>query len=455
MIDGGGSPPTVEGQGVPLTVIVVGAGVSGCACAAALASEGLRVTLMNSAMDRVGLPAYGPDLIGEDGGWRQAADALRGLPLPLRGVWLEAATMPASGEAVLNIDRRKISVETKRALECIPGLEFRQGFVTDVRLVTRGHASQEASENARTKSDGSVPGQARDRQAQGGQGAGQQAKGPNRRVQVETIFGEVFEADVVVVAVGLSLGGRINAGTDVVHGGRYGEPASEGLRTALQALGAEFRETALEVGPRASVRSATAQGSLTGADSRGSRENRGQSRAGGPCEEPLLPAAPEPTPDRWPAGYPPAPQWQADLRVDRMVMASSTIERGEARRLPALSPDGAATSEVYLRPGSVFVDEMAAVAGDKVGPIASRVPLTVTGLTVEGVSDTGRMWCGGEPRPVWVVGRSAGARDYAASLSSGVRAARDIAQSLGELAAARLAAEPSPISDEPGQGSGT
>lgn len=450
MIDGGGFPPTVEGGGVPLTVIVVGAGVSGCACAVALASEGLHVTLMNSAMDRVGLPAYGPDLIGEDGGWRQAADALRELPLPLRRVWLEAGTMPASGEAVFNVDRRKISVETKRALECVPGLQFRQGFVTDVRLATRGRASQEAlSEDARTRSDGSVPGQERDRRAQGGQGAGQQAQVPDRRVQVETIFGEVFEADAVVVAAGLSLGGRIKAGTDVVHGGRYGEPASEGLRTALQTLGAEFRETALEVGPRASVRSATAQGWLTGADGPGGREDGGQIRAGGLSEEPLLPATSEPIPDCWPAGYPPAPYWRADLRVARMVMAG-TVERGEARRLPALSPDGAALSEVYLRPGSVFVDEMAAVAGDEVGPIAGRMPLIVTGLTVEGVSDTGRMWCGGEPGPVWVVGRSAGAQDYAASLSSGVRAARDIAQSLGELTAA-----PSPISDERGQGSDT
>ncbi len=178
-------PRVVEGGAHSPTVIVVGAGVSGCACAAELASAGLQVTLINSAMDRVGLPAYGPDMIGEGRG-HQAEEALRGLPLSLRSVWLQAAMMPASGEAILNIDRRKISIETKRALEEIPGLGFRQGFVTDLRLV-------------------------------------------GRRVEVETIFGEVFEADAVVVAVGLSLGGRIDTGSD----GRAGRPVwGAGLRGA-------------------------------------------------------------------------------------------------------------------------------------------------------------------------------------------------------------------------------
>ena len=96
---------------------------------------GLRITVMNSAMDRVGLPAYGPDLIGQNGGWQQLHETLQGLPAPLRAVWLQAATMPASGEAILNADRRRISIETKRVLEGIPGLQFRQGLVTDLRVL--------------------------------------------------------------------------------------------------------------------------------------------------------------------------------------------------------------------------------------------------------------------------------------------------------------------------------
>jgi hypothetical protein len=461
-------PRVVERATVPPTVIVVGAGVSGCACAAELASAGLHVTLVNSAMDRVGLPVYGPDLIDRDRE-RQAGEAIRGLPSPLRSVWLHAATMPAGGEAMLNIDRRKVSIETKRALEEIPGLEFRQGFVTDLRLVgERCDATTPLSRSAAAKSDGGGRGRTREHGIQT----------PDQRVRVETIFGEVFEADAVVVAVGLSLGGRINAGSDAVHGGRYGEPESEGLRAALGVLGAEFRETSVKVGPRVSARSARARGWLADT-SRVDDETEDHDQALGSSgasllrEEPLLAATSDPAADCWPTGYPPAPHWQADLRTDRVVMMSGSDGRVEAASFPALSPDGAATSEVYLAPESEFANEVNAGSGDAVsideasvdetGPIASRVSMTVTGLVVARVGDSGRMWCNGEPGPVWVVGRSAGAQDYAASLSSGVAAAREIARSLArgiaqsrvEPAAGRLAASPSATSDEGGQGSGT
>ncbi len=423
-VEGADVRRVVEGGAHSPTVIVVGAGVSGCACAAELASAGLQVTLINSAMDRVGLPAYGPDMIGEGRG-HQAEEALRGLPLPLRSVWLQAAMMPASGEAILNVDRRKISIETKRALEEIPGLGFRQGFVTDLRLV-------------------------------------------GRRVEVETVFGEVFEADAVVVAVGLSLGGRIDTGSEAARGGRYGEPDSAGLRAALETMGVEFRETSLEVGPLVSVRSARACGWLADPDrpetegtdrSRGDHAGQlvssGHGIGGRSREEPLLPAISATPGDCWPDEYPPAPHWQADLRVDRMVMMWGTGVGAGATRLPALSPDGAAISELYLAPESEFADEMNAVSVDGEGRMASRMHMTVTGLTVAGMGDTGRVRCSGEPGPVWVVGRSAGAQNYAASLSSGVRAALDIARSLAEPAAGQIAADTSAISEEPGQGSGT
>lgn len=414
-----------DSRPLPATVVVAGAGVSGCACAAALALEGLRVTLVNSAMDRVGLPAYGPDLIGATEGWRDVDAVFHGLPEPLRAVWIRAATMPASGEAVLNIDRRKISIETKMALERLPGLEFRQGFVTGLRLVAG--------------SDGLQGAQCGD----GGTTSGASAEEPTRRprVEVETIFGEIFEADAVVVAVGLSLGGSIDTGAETMHAGRYGEPESEGLHAALEALGAEFRETVLDVGPRTAARSATALGWLPAEDS---AEPLVELRVEGPVEprthtageKPLLPAASDLEPDSWPAGYPPAPHWQSDLMVHRIVMAPNTTERGDNAGLPVLSPDGAATAEVYLAPESAFAAEMAVISNDEVTPMASRMAMTVRGLAVVGVGDTGRMLCGGEPGPVWVVGRSAGARDYAASLSSGLRAARDIACSLSRLAVA-------------------
>jgi hypothetical protein len=56
---------------------------------------------------------------------------------------------------------------------------------------------------------------------------------------------------------------------------------------------------------------------------------------------------------------------------------------------------------------------------------------TVAGKALVGLGESGRMRHEGSPGPVWVVGRAAGARDYAASLISGVRAAVDIAESFG------------------------
>ena len=100
--------------------------------------------------------------------------------------------MPASGEAVLNIDRRKISIETKRALERIPGLEFRQGFVTDLRLVAGGDDRQRAR-----VAETAVPRPSAERSTE--------PTRTDQRVEVETIFGEILEADAVVVAVGTEL----------------------------------------------------------------------------------------------------------------------------------------------------------------------------------------------------------------------------------------------------------
>ncbi len=179
-----GIPRASEIVGGP-EVIVVGAGVSGCACAATLASRGVSVTLINSAMDRVGLPAYGPDLIAETGDRSALEERVKALPAPLDAVWLEAAAIPAGGEPVLNVDRRRISIETKRILEQLPGLQFRQGFITGIRLLDHGSPCAGGSPD-------------------GGEAAGRHLL---RRVQVETIFGEVFEASALVIAVGMSMGG--------------------------------------------------------------------------------------------------------------------------------------------------------------------------------------------------------------------------------------------------------
>jgi hypothetical protein len=418
----------VEGETAPV-VIIIGAGVSGCACAAALGSAGLRVTLVNNALDGVGMPAYGPDLLGQDDGWQDIEEILQQLPPPLHNVWLQASTRPASGEAIVNVDRRKVSIETKRCLEQIPGLQFRQGFVTDLRLLDNDGRSESgekrqhgvdpqdaAGREPATDQQDVATQQRADCQAytgaephNAGQDHGDLRFRPEQRVEAETIFGEVFSGDALVVATGLSLGGRITTGDDCVEGGRYGEPASEGVRMALEAFGAEFRTAIVHVGPRAAARDV---------------------RACAPEQEMLVPVASDCYAGNWPVGYPPAPHWHRDLMINRMVMMPRVAEERARHRSPVLSPDGAATSEVYLAPRRGLADGAGAVLGQERVPIATRMALTVTGLAVSELSVAGRMRVGEEARPVWVIGRSAGARNYVASLLSGVRAADDIARSM-------------------------
>jgi hypothetical protein len=482
---------------------------------------------MNSAMDRVGLPAYGPDLVGGKEGWPRLEKALAGLPAPLRSVWLQAATAPVDGAAVLNIDRRKISIETKRVLERIPGLQFRQGFVTDLRVGEGfgsecgrsggGEAAAEDSDGGQPAFPGAsslgarigaeAPGPRADRKRDEDHkpaedfGTGLDREPPARNagerwagaqvLEVETIFGEVFRADAVVVAVGLSMGGEMTSGDDVVSGGRYGEPASEGLRVALAALGASFQPVSVEVGPRVSERSARARGWLSELESAATQGNpdhlssrlgfgdgaeasavRGAQGRGGPGAgrdpgvertaaddsrelvlESLLPVASESHANGWSAGYPPAAHWQEDLKTGRMVISTS-VNRASAvpgsagkqaveGHFPVLSPDGATTGEMYLAPGAWFArslgsdssaDSNGAPDGTSAADapsIASRISSVVSGMAVRGLSNAGRMAAADKCAAVWVVGRAGGAEDYAACLLSGLRAAEDVAEWFG------------------------
>jgi hypothetical protein len=396
---------------VPFSALVIGAGVSGCACAAALASAGVHVTLINSAMDRVGLPAYGPDLVGSDGCWRRLEEAMLAVPPPLKAVWLEAAMRPAVGGAVMNIDRRRVSVETKRLLELVPGLQFRQGFVVDLRVVPPT------------------------------------GEGDPVRVQAETIFGEVFEADVAVVAAGLSLGGRTSVGGDIVEGGRYGEPASDELLGALEALGAEFREAVLHVGSRFAAgdlgilkEAALKQAALHRAAPKGAapqEETFAAARNGGSAvaETDLLAVTEDAEEWAWPADYPPPPHREPALRLKRMLVALPMAEDGGGSQtggyLPVISPDGAATFEIYRAPCGHVAGAVVHGLDNAVVAVETRMPLTVTARVITNVGPTGRLAGPAARGRIWAVGRSAGSVDYLDSLASGVRGALDVASALG------------------------
>ena len=408
------------------SVVVVGAGVSGCACAAVLAHEGVRVMVLNSVLDAVGLPGYGPDLLAGSGGWAEIGEAMAGLPAALREAWLNAASVPDNGAPLLVVDRRAVSIETKRALECVPGLQFRQGLVSDVRVVT-----------AESSWSGD-PGQG--------------------RVAVETVFGEVIEADAVVLAVGLGLGGRVTVGADLLPGGRYGEVPADDLREALEVMGANFREVAMEVGGRFSTHNSAQPGVLadllSGCITRatipvrhilaGSTDSSAKGRDSD-LEQVRQALRSEPTVEQgddcggkgaglggaWPDGYPPAVHWTEGLRIEESVLD----EASGGVAIPILSPDGMATGELHLSP------EGARIAGFEIdgpggasidmGAPASRLGHMVHALVVASLTADGRLTLDSSQTPwIWVAGRAAGAVDYLESLRSGARVAHEVVRAL-------------------------
>lgn len=432
-------------------VIVVGAGVSGCACAAVLAEGGATVMVLSSALDSVGLPGHGPDIRPGSGGWDEIEQTFGSLPAPLRLAWLNAACVPATGLPLLVVDRRAVSIETKRALEVIPGLMFRQGMATDLRV------RKETKESTRDL------------------------------VEVETAFGEVLAARAVVLAPGLGLGGVMTIGDGEVPGGRYGEVPATELHAALEALGVEFevidaavaaRYSGAEMGlPRScrgpesavthlvpvrhlldgnsdscpQVRAAESRprsgapldasaedGALAATSCAADDHSAPVAGALGPVRERLAALFAEgsllPGSHTWAPDLPPAPHWSPELAQDVCLAGSSGNGAASLAGQGAIClPDGAATGEFYLaadRPTlatgpsaareAVMADGMMDLPG---GCIPTRLPYRVRAFAVAALGKNGKL-------PgidnVWVIGRSAGVGDYLASLRSGADAARAI-----------------------------
>lgn len=465
-------------------VVVVGAGVSGCACAVELAKRGIGVTLMNGALDCVGMPGYGPD-VTVDAGRGAWADTFASIPDPLRSAWLNAATAPENGAAFVVVDRRMLSIETKRLLEYVPGLEFRQGLVTDLRI--GGEAGKDVCLRDGV-TNGAFAGEV-ERVDQR-----DSCTGP---VAVGTAFGEWLEADAVVVAVGLGLGGRVRAGESVLPGGRYGETPADGLWTALERLGVTFRESAIEVGPRFAA--ASAQGRLAGAERGGRAESLGAQVAHGAkveddgrgrgaavrngfaaggealarCQPQVLrplrevlrgldpaEAGGEPSHRQWgslpgaqwmvevargwPAEYPPSPHWTTGADSG----GGAVCWVGDGETVAEVCPDGAATGEIYTHTERREASASRAMGvGDEIDPClegvearssrvsadppATRLQHRVSGLMVTSRDSEGRVEIqgGGSPR-IWVAGRAGGATSYLESVMSGVRVAENVERAL-------------------------
>jgi hypothetical protein len=383
-----------RGSRAAAQVLVVGAGVSGCACAATIATLGIGVTVVGMALDSVGLPRFGPVVDEGPGCVERVSGALRAVPTVLADVWLDACLVPEGRGDCVAVDRRRVSVETKRALEGVPGLRFRQGLVVGLRS--------------------------------GG------------RLVVETAFGEALEADVVVLATGLSLGGRVTVGAQDSVGGGYGETPSEGLRQALQALGAEWRGVAQSVPAR---RGAWSGGVAEGADAdllecggeatgdgfrwcgpTGLRElvRRGADAVEGAGENGNA-GSPR---TEWAVGNPPSPYFGDVCDGAPFVYRVSEEEEDGAPWWPAV-PDGLATNEVATPEGGER-----GVRWSWVGNV-TRPAQVVQGLTIANVDPMGR-WIprDGESVRLYVAGRARGATGYVESLTSGIQVGRAVVEDL-------------------------
>ena len=433
-------------------VLVVGAGVSGCACAAELAGLGCEVVLVNSGLDSVGYPGYGPGVEaagdGPCGGWQALHQALMAVPETVRRVWLAGSLATATGWALLVIDRRSVSIRTKWALEQLREVRLRQGLVTAIKEVP---------------GDGGVS------------------------VEVETVFGETLHADACVLAVGLALGGVVQSGPHQTGGGRYAEVPANELHECLLESGVPLHRAETAVGARWRVGADTEATGGLGSGSAWTRPlqslsallkgDEGWERVelepwgvsclhldAGPetlrvledagrawrdalsaqavraqtlesrldAEMTYLPPSPYDRERRDPSACRPPvscfvrrgmkTRHQGDAASEGRVGPSGLSGHGES----LFVPDGLATAEWYASPGGM--DEGPYADGlERAGWTISRPEHVVTSWVLGRGEPVGTV---GGFRRTWVCGQAGGARSYLESLASGGAVARAVASRL-------------------------
>lgn len=183
-------------------VIVIGAGHAGCEAAAAAARLGAETALVTINLDLIGQMSCNPAIGGiAKGHVVREIDALGGIMgriIDRTGIQfrlLNRSRGPAVQSPRAQADRGLYRTEMRRVLEAVPGLQLRQGVVTE--LVTE---------------NGAVIG-------------------------VELQDSRRFRAKAVVVATGTFLNGTVHTGRKTFSAGRAGEPASIELADNLRALG--------------------------------------------------------------------------------------------------------------------------------------------------------------------------------------------------------------------------
>src|SRR5678810_927815 len=183
-------------------VIVIGAGHAGCEAASAAARLGAETGLITLNLDLIGQMSCNPAIGGiAKGHLVREIDALGGIMgrvIDRTGIQFRVLTRsrgPAVQSPRAQADRMRYRNEMRRTLEAVPGLQLRQGKVTEI-LALDGRVTGVALEDGRS-----------------------------------------FGARSIVLATGTFLNGLIHTGKRTYSGGRAGEPAALELSQSLKKLG--------------------------------------------------------------------------------------------------------------------------------------------------------------------------------------------------------------------------
>ncbi len=186
-------------------IIVVGAGHAGCEAAMAAARMGMQTLLLTINADRIGHLSCNPAIGGlAKGHMVKEIDALGGM----MGKWADQAGIqfrilntrkgPAVRSSRAQIDRSEYVKVVQRDIFTCPNLFVRQEMA-----------------QALTVDQGRISG-------------------------VVTTLGETIACRAVLLTTGTFLQGLIHVGLNHFSGGRYGDPASQGLSPCLRGLGLEL-----------------------------------------------------------------------------------------------------------------------------------------------------------------------------------------------------------------------
>lgn len=205
-------------------VIVVGAGHAGCEAAVAAARMGQRTLLLTMNLDSIALMPCNPSVGGPAKGHLvREIDALGGeMGRNTDRTFIQMRLLnTGKGSAVQALraqcDKQAYRLSMKYALETQPGLELRQGAVTDL-IATRDEAG-------RQRIGGVITATAR------------------------------YTAAAVILTTGTFINGRLVVGARTQPGGRTGEGPALGISDALLRLGVRLRRFKTGTPPRIDARS--------------------------------------------------------------------------------------------------------------------------------------------------------------------------------------------------------